>query len=85
MSGGKWAFAILSFLAGQGGPAGSEMANRAVTLRAFRHGILILTVSAVLLFTAVCALSVRKLCRSEESEEEIEDAGGSVEAGNGPA
>ncbi|HVB29872.1 MAG TPA: hypothetical protein VNG91_08695 [Terriglobia bacterium] len=61
------------------------MASQAATLRAFQHGILILTVAAVLLFTAVCALSVRKLSRSEESEEEIEDAGGSLEAGNGPA
>ncbi|HUZ44999.1 MAG TPA: hypothetical protein VMW54_00030 [Terriglobia bacterium] len=84
MSGGYWAFAILSVVAERGRSAGHEMVSRAGTLQAFRHGILILTFSAVLLFTVVCFLSVRELGRSDEGEEEIEDAGESIEAGNGP-
>ena len=85
MSGGHWAFAILSVVAEPGRSAGHEMVSRAGTLQAFRHGILILTISAVLLFTVVCLLSVRKLGRSDEGEEEVEDAGESIDAGSGPA
>jgi len=85
MSGGNWAFAILSVVAGQGRSAGYEMVAGANTLQAFRHGILILTISAVLFFTAICSFAVRELGRSVEGEEEIEDAGKSIGTGNGPA
>ncbi len=59
------------------------MVAGANTLQAFRHGILILTLSAVLFFTAICSFAVRELGRSDEGEEEIEDAGESVEIGRG--
>lgn len=68
MSGASWASVILGILTGQSQSGGSELVARANTLQAFRGGILILTVSAVLLYTAVCTLSVRKLLRTEEGD-----------------
>lgn len=82
MSGASCASVILSILTGQSQSVGSELAARANTLEAFRNGILILTLSAVALYTAVCSFSVLKLRQTQESEEDdasaefIEDGSG---------
>lgn len=69
MLGVNSASAILGILTGQSQSGGSELIVRANMLQAFRSGILLLTVSAVLLYTVVCTLSVRKLLQTEEGEE----------------
>jgi hypothetical protein len=64
---GGGVLASLSVLWGQG-----SISAAAVELsvnQAFRHGILILTVPAVLFFSAICLFAIRKLSQSVESEE----------------
>lgn len=85
MSGASCASAILGILTGQSQSGGSELVVRANTLQAFRSGILILTLSAVLLYTIVCTLSVRKLLQTEAGEEGDSGARAYAENGRGPA
>lgn len=84
MSGVSWASVILGILTGQSQSGGSYLVVRASTLQAFRSGILVLTVSAVLLYAAVCTLSVRKLLQTEEGEEGGLGAREYAEDGQGP-
>lgn len=83
MSGASYASAILSILTVQNQSAGSELVARANTLGAFRNGILIITFSAVVLYTAVCSFSVLKLRQTQESDEDDASASEHIEIGNG--
>ena len=83
MSGASCASVFLGILTGQSQSAGAELVARASTLQAFRNGILIMTVSAVLLYTAVCAFAVRKLSQTDESEDDATSE--YIEGGNSRA
>jgi len=65
--GGVGVLASLSILWGQG-PV-SAAAAEASANQAFRHGILILTIPAVLFFSAICLFAIRRLSQPVESEE----------------
>jgi len=75
VAGGGGVLASLIILLGQA--SGSAADAEARTTQAFRHGILILTIPAVLFFTAICLFAIRRLSRAVEGEEEstsVEDA-----------
>ena len=59
--------ASLSILVGQGSV--SAAAAEVSATQAFRHGILILTIPAVLLFSVICLFAIRRLSQSVEVEE----------------
>lgn len=65
--GGGGVLASLSILWGQGSV--SAAAAEVSANQAFRHGILILTIPAVLFFTAICLFAIRRLSQSGEGEE----------------